>query len=435
MDFAWAKSPADHMDQYADLVGSSQGKYVPASMMAQMQRHAAYVKKTLTPEQHSALHKKISAHVNKLLKDDEINIEEANKIKSIYSPSTVKESTQMDIQEKMTETQMKKREKTVKSMKKKFGDFKKRYGERAKEVMYATATKQAMRTEETEQVDEVWDVSAYRSKQPTAILVHHYDEKTNKEKSTKLKTRDELRTFKNSGHKVKGVTLLYGNKRGNRTDDTKLTGYDVILRNAEKMRSGVKEETEQIDERKDFYAGVSPEMTHHKLVDGKPNVPKKIGLRDIHLHHIGTGNPTSEKAQYKVIAVGPKSPLAAKNNLKVGSKIGGTDVNDHMDYGTGGGTVHVHTARPKSHFMDDMNESVQQDQHYCAKHVFSDVYGEGVVVEGQHADPDENGDIEWYTVQFDHGEEVIFTEDVEVMMAEYHNNHSPMNKKAKKAKE
>ena len=41
MDFAWAKSPADHMDQYADLVGSSQGRGVPGSMMTQMQRHAA----------------------------------------------------------------------------------------------------------------------------------------------------------------------------------------------------------------------------------------------------------------------------------------------------------------------------------------------------------------------------------------------------------
>jgi hypothetical protein len=84
-----------------------------------------------------------------------------------------------------------------------------------------------------------------------------------------------------------------------------------------------------------------------------------------------------------------------------------------------------------------MDESAEapEGQHYCAKHVYSDVYGEGVVVEGQHADPDENGNIEWYTVQFDHGEEVIFTEDVEVMMAEYHNNHSPMKKKAKKMKE
>lgn len=135
--------------------------------------------------------------------------------------------------------------------------------------------------EETEQVDEVWDVSAYRSKQPTAILVHHYDEKTNKEKSTKLKTRDELRTFKNSGHKVKGVTLLYGNKRGNRTDDTKLTGYDVILRNAEKMRSGVKEETEQVDEMQvaNKYALKGPQPSEVPAYMRKGNARKQFPLK------------------------------------------------------------------------------------------------------------------------------------------------------------
>jgi hypothetical protein len=222
INFAWAKTPADHMDQYADIVGSSQGKGVPAGMMSQMKRHASYIKTKLTPEEHAKLHKNISAHANRLMKDDEISAEEAAYIKKTYSPP-VKESKDMDIQEKkMTEPEMKKREEIVKSMKKSYGDFKKRYGERAKEVMYATANKQAMKSEETE------------------------------------------------------------------------------------------------------------------------------------------------------------------------------------------------------------------GQHYCAKHVYSQVYGEGVVVEGQHAEPDDNGNIEWYTVQFDHGEEVIFTEDVEVMMAEYHNNHSPAKKKKKK---
>lgn len=46
---------------------------------------------------------------------------------------------------KMTGADMKQREKIVKSMKKNFKDFRKRYGERAKEVMYATATKMAMK--------------------------------------------------------------------------------------------------------------------------------------------------------------------------------------------------------------------------------------------------------------------------------------------------
>lgn len=45
----------------------------------------------------------------------------------------------------MTDADMKQREKIVKSMKKKFSDFRSRYGAKAKEVMYATATKMAMK--------------------------------------------------------------------------------------------------------------------------------------------------------------------------------------------------------------------------------------------------------------------------------------------------
>lgn len=47
-------------------------------------------------------------------------------------------------EDEMTDTQKKRREEIVKSMKDKTQDFKDRYGDRWKEVMYATATKQAM---------------------------------------------------------------------------------------------------------------------------------------------------------------------------------------------------------------------------------------------------------------------------------------------------
>lgn len=51
-----------------------------------------------------------------------------------------------DLEERtMTEPEMKKKEEIVKSMKKGIAGFKERYGDRAKEVMYATATKQAMK--------------------------------------------------------------------------------------------------------------------------------------------------------------------------------------------------------------------------------------------------------------------------------------------------
>lgn len=64
-----------------------------------------------------------------------------------------------------------------------------------------------------------------------------------------------------------------------------------------------------------------------------------------------------------------------------------------------------------------------EDQHYCAKHVYSNVYGEGVVLEGQHADPDENGNIEWYVVNFAEGPKKVYTEKLDIMIAEYHDNH------------
>jgi|LULU01.1.fsa_nt_gb hypothetical protein len=50
-----------------------------------------------------------------------------------------------DFQEKMTDSQVDKKEDIVKGMKKNFADMKSRYGSRAKEVMYATATKMAMK--------------------------------------------------------------------------------------------------------------------------------------------------------------------------------------------------------------------------------------------------------------------------------------------------
>jgi hypothetical protein len=51
------------------------------------------------------------------------------------------------------------------------------------------------------------------------------------------------------------------------------------------------------------------------------------------------------------------------------------------------------------------------------------MFGEGVVVDTLHAEPDEQGNIEWYAVQFDEGIKKVFTEKLQVMTAEYHGNH------------
>lgn len=71
------------------------------------------------------------------------------------------------------------------------------------------------------------------------------------------------------------------------------------------------------------------------------------------------------------------------------------------------------------HNKQDVDEGV----HMCAKHVRSEILGDGVVLEAQHADPDEEGKIEWYMVEFQTGVHKVFTEDLFIMHEMMHGNH------------
>jgi len=69
----------------------------------------------------------------------------SKKVKDKTKAASYHDGEDRDVyEETMSDAEMKKREEIVKSMKKSTADFKKRYGDRWKEVMYATATKQAM---------------------------------------------------------------------------------------------------------------------------------------------------------------------------------------------------------------------------------------------------------------------------------------------------
>jgi preprotein translocase subunit YajC len=70
--------------------------------------------------------------------------DEARVAKGSVQAVKVEEEVELDERE-MTDAEMKKREDIVKGMKKGMAGFKQRYGDRAKQVMYATATKTAMK--------------------------------------------------------------------------------------------------------------------------------------------------------------------------------------------------------------------------------------------------------------------------------------------------
>jgi hypothetical protein len=66
--------------------------------------------------------------------------------------------------------------------------------------------------------------------------------------------------------------------------------------------------------------------------------------------------------------------------------------------------------------------------HDCATHVEHTELGKGVTISEQHAEPDESGNIEWYTVQFDSGVYKVYTEDMDIIVSEAH-HHGGMMKK------
>jgi len=62
--------------------------------------------------------------------------------------------------------------------------------------------------------------------------------------------------------------------------------------------------------------------------------------------------------------------------------------------------------------------------HNCATHVEHAVLGKGTTVSEQHAEPDENGDIAWYTVEFETGTHQIATNELTITMSEAHMHES-----------
>jgi hypothetical protein len=81
------------------------------------------------------------------------------------------------------------------------------------------------------------------------------------------------------------------------------------------------------------------------------------------------------------------------------------------------------------------DENPANSQHLCAKNVVHESWGEGLCVATMHADPDEEGNIEWYDVMFDHGiEEQVSIEELKVTKAEDH-IHASKKTKIKESKD
>ena len=241
----------------------------------------------------------------------------------------------------------------------------------------------------------------------------------------------------------------------------KKSTYTLGFQGKSKTMTVKKEEVEQMDEvnfadvvarQKEKYGG--------KLPDKYPAAKKTASNLDV-----GTSKAAkvySGKPQHKDIfghdtksqasgATGPRASImqhAANKIKKVFSKEE-VDIEEMSDsqmktrernvksmkknfgdfrqrYGDKAKSVMYATATKQA--MKEDEDQDTEDMHYCAKHVYSDLFGEGFVLEGQHAEPNDEGEIDWYMVEFDDGIRKIPTHKLEIMVAEYHMNHKKKKK-------
>ena len=70
--------------------------------------------------------------------------------------------------------------------------------------------------------------------------------------------------------------------------------------------------------------------------------------------------------------------------------------------------------------------SMEGKKHMCATKVFHKEWAEGTPIKTMHADPDDNGNIEWYDVMFEHGIERVMTEEMDILQMESHMHSKKM---------
>ena len=69
------------------------------------------------------------------------------------------------------------------------------------------------------------------------------------------------------------------------------------------------------------------------------------------------------------------------------------------------------------------DDDPENDEHICATKVEHHKFGPGQCIFAEHAEPNADGYVSWYNVQFNHGSEVVNTADLTVHEESHHGKH------------
>ena len=147
----------------------------------------------------------------------------------------------------------------------------------------------------------------------------------------------------------------------------------------------------------------------------------------------GKPNEAQEKVEQeleKAEAMDPVNPQAVKKKFKDRKD---KDIDNDGDVDGSDEYLHKRRKAISKAVKEAVEDNPANRQHLCAKNVVHENWGEGVCIPTMHADPNVEGDVEWYDVMFEHGIETrVSIDELKVTKAESH-THGGKKKKMSEA--
>jgi len=147
----------------------------------------------------------------------------------------------------------------------------------------------------------------------------------------------------------------------------------------------------------------------------------------------GKPNEAQEKVEQeleKAEAMDPVNPQAVKKKFKDRKD---KDIDNDGDVDGSDEYLHKRRKAISKAVKEAVEDNPANRQHLCAKNVVHENWGEGVCIPTMHADPNVEGDVEWYDVMFEHGIETrVSIDELKVTKAESH-MHGGKKKKMSEA--
>jgi hypothetical protein len=247
---------------------------------------------------------------------------------------------------KMSDVDMAERERIVKGMKKNLAGFKARYGDRAKEVMYATATKQAMKEETVDEAVQKADIPAYLRKQQGQTPLKLSDLKrkdtiSDKENLAKLRNEEaeELDEKSDQARQNKTMKNVMAASKGAQINRTlKLDPAEYGYKRAQHLnvaigRQMMKAEEVELEEAEEITKGyMEYEQDYHKRqaeYHQKQGKPERVKY---HMEKFKDAKDAAERYKKKFgEAVEPIDEISLDTMKSAKEKLGNRAFQAHMD--------------------------------------------------------------------------------------------------------